>query len=61
MNPNNIKITKQDGSYVSFENLTDRQLEILMKFQEILDLGRNKKLSDKDVGLSVKFISRDQV
>lgn len=54
-----VKIKKADGSYVKFDSLTIRQLEVLAKFQLIIDTASNKKLSDKDVGFAVKQIVRD--
>lgn len=54
-----VKLKKADGSYVKFDSLTVRQLEILDKFQLIIDTASSKKISDKDVGFAVKQIVRD--
>lgn len=54
-----VKLKKADGSYVTFDSLTVRQLEVLEKFSLIMTTALNKKLSDKDVGFAVKQICRD--
>lgn len=51
---NEIKITFKDKSYVKFDSLTTRQLELLKNFQLIIDCSLDKKNSDKTVGFATK-------
>lgn len=51
---NSIKITKSDGSYVLFDNLTVRQLELLRTVRLMFELSQDKKLSDEKLGNIVR-------